>query len=40
VYEEKGKIEFGFRETLTINEKRQTAGGFSKDFGPLYLLVQ
>lgn len=40
MYEDKAKIEFGCRETLTMKEKRQTAGDFSKGFGPLYLLVQ
>lgn len=40
VYEEKGKMEFGFRETLTRQEIRKTAGGFSKNFELLYLLVQ
>lgn len=40
VYEEKGKMVFGFRENLTKKEKTQIGGGFSKKNMSLYLFVQ
>ncbi len=40
VYEEKGKMFFGFQETLPENEKRHVTGGYSRRVKPLYLFMQ